>query len=205
MPGFARFPILQSRGKQRAAWEIHQFIAGPTNFGLCPRCRPYATAVSTSAAGVAKSPLLWRQFLSGSGSDTDRPAHIAASQSYEATIVPGDLRTIAHYEDHELDRSRGDADKVAAILGTRTIYDTVTGDSGYASLTDVTSVVDSLNQAALDPNRFQETPLCDQRILCRGGDSESSRIPGSNSASRAGRSHRRSTVREREHAASAGA
>jgi hypothetical protein len=67
-----------------------------------------------------------------------------------------------NFNDHELDRSRGDADRVEAILGTRTVYDTVTGESGYADLTDVTGVVNSLNQAALDPNRFVQIPLRDQ-------------------------------------------
>jgi hypothetical protein len=73
-----------------------------------------------------------------------------------------------NFKDHELDRSRGDADRVEAILGTRTVYDTVTGESGYADLTDVTGVVDSLNQAALDPNRFVQIPLRDQLYPVQG-------------------------------------
>jgi hypothetical protein len=62
----------------------------------------------------------------------------------------------------QLQRSRSAADFDESILGTRTIYDTVTGQSGYANLTDVSGVVDSLNQAALDPNRFVQIPLRDQ-------------------------------------------
>jgi hypothetical protein len=78
-------------------------------------------------------------------------------------------QTQAGYDDinraaneHEYARSRQDADQVEAIIGTRTVYDTVTGESGYANLTDVNAVVDSLNQAALDPNRFVQIPLRDQ-------------------------------------------
>jgi hypothetical protein len=62
----------------------------------------------------------------------------------------------------QLQRSRSAADFDESIIGTRTIYDTVTGQSGYANLTDVNGVVDSLNQAALDPNRFVQIPLRDQ-------------------------------------------
>jgi hypothetical protein len=53
-----------------------------------------------------------------------------------------------------LARSRGNATRVEAILGTRTVYDTVTGESDCADLADVSGVVNSLNQAAFDPNRF---------------------------------------------------
>ena len=66
------------------------------------------------------------------------------------------------FNDYELQRSRHAADFNESIIGTRTIYDTVTGESGYANLTDVNGVVDSLNQAALDPNRFVQIPLRDQ-------------------------------------------
>jgi hypothetical protein len=66
------------------------------------------------------------------------------------------------FNDYELQRSRHSADFDESVLGTRTIYDTVTGQSGYANLTDVNGVVDSLNQAALDPNRFVQIPLRDQ-------------------------------------------
>jgi hypothetical protein len=66
------------------------------------------------------------------------------------------------FRDTQVQRSRSAADFNESIIGTRTIYDTVTGQSGYAKLTDVNSVVDSLNQAALDPNRFIQIPLRDQ-------------------------------------------
>ncbi len=66
------------------------------------------------------------------------------------------------FSDYELQRSRHAADFDESIIGTRTIYDTVTGQTGYADLTDVSGVVDSLNKAALDPNRFVQIPLRDQ-------------------------------------------
>jgi hypothetical protein len=66
------------------------------------------------------------------------------------------------FRDNQLQRSRSAADFNESIIGTRTIYDTVTGQSGYANLTDVNGVVDSLNQVALDPNRFVQIPLRDQ-------------------------------------------
>jgi hypothetical protein len=66
------------------------------------------------------------------------------------------------FSDYELQRSRHAADFDESIIGTRTIYDTVTGQSGYADLSDVSGVVNSLNKAALDPNRFVQIPLRDQ-------------------------------------------
>jgi hypothetical protein len=68
----------------------------------------------------------------------------------------------AQFRDDQLQRSRHAADFNESIIGTRTIYDTVTGESGYANLTDVNSAVDSLNKAALDPNRFVQIPLRDE-------------------------------------------
>jgi hypothetical protein len=68
----------------------------------------------------------------------------------------------AQFRNDQLQRSRRAADFNESIIGTRTIYDTVTGESGYANLTDVNGVVDSLNKAALDPNRFVQIPLRDQ-------------------------------------------
>jgi hypothetical protein len=66
------------------------------------------------------------------------------------------------FANYEWQRSRNAADFNESIIGTRTIYDTVTGETGYANLSDVNGVVDSLNQAALDPNRFVQIPLRDQ-------------------------------------------
>ena len=59
-------------------------------------------------------------------------------------------------------KSRNNADFVETIKGTRTVYDTVTGASGTADLNYVNGVVDNLNRAALDPNRFVQIPLRDE-------------------------------------------
>jgi hypothetical protein len=62
----------------------------------------------------------------------------------------------------ETQKQRATADFIEQIQGTRTVYDTQTGTSSSVSLYDVNGVVDSLNQAALDPNRFVQIPLRDQ-------------------------------------------
>lgn len=61
----------------------------------------------------------------------------------------------------ETQKQRANADFIEQIQGTRTIYDTQTGAVGSANLNDATGVVNSLNQAALDPNRFVQVPLRD--------------------------------------------
>jgi hypothetical protein len=66
------------------------------------------------------------------------------------------------FNDYELQRSRNAADFNESIIGTRTIYNTVTGESGYANLTNVNAVVNGLNQAALDPTQWIQIPLRDQ-------------------------------------------
>ena len=67
----------------------------------------------------------------------------------------------AQWAADETQKQRNTADFIETIKGTRMVYDTQTGTSGYANLSDVTGVVDSLNQAALDPNRFVQVPLRD--------------------------------------------
>ena len=67
----------------------------------------------------------------------------------------------AQWAADETQKQRNTADFIETIQGTRLVYDTQTGASGYANLSDVTGVVDSLNQAALDPNRFVQVPLRD--------------------------------------------
>jgi hypothetical protein len=64
--------------------------------------------------------------------------------------------------DRQLQKQRSAADFIETIKGTRTVYDTATGASGTANLSTVNGVVDSLNQAALDPNRFVQIPLRDE-------------------------------------------
>jgi hypothetical protein len=67
------------------------------------------------------------------------------------------------FQADELQKARNKDDYVEHILGYRTVYDTQTGLSTTADLSDVTGVVNSLNQAALDPNRFVQIPLRDEQ------------------------------------------
>ena len=64
--------------------------------------------------------------------------------------------------DRQLAKQRSAADFIETIKGTRTVYDTATGAAGTADLNSVNGVVDSLNRAALDPNRFVQVPLRDE-------------------------------------------
>jgi FKBP-type peptidyl-prolyl cis-trans isomerase len=66
------------------------------------------------------------------------------------------------WEADELRKQRSAADFIEVIKGTRTVYDRTTGESATANLYYVDGVVDSLNQAALDPNRFVQIPLRDE-------------------------------------------
>jgi hypothetical protein len=66
------------------------------------------------------------------------------------------------FNNYELQRSRNSADFDESIIGTRLIYNTVTGESGYANLPNVNAVVNGLNQAALDPTQWIQIPLRDQ-------------------------------------------
>jgi len=66
------------------------------------------------------------------------------------------------FRDDQLQKSRNNADFVETIRGTRTIYDTQTGESATANLTSAGAVVDDLNKATLDPNRFVQIPLRDE-------------------------------------------
>ena len=92
----------------------------------------------------------------------DQQARSDQHQQYMAQTQAGYDAHNQQFQNYELQRSRNSADFDESILGTRAIYDTVTGQSGYANLTDVNGVVDSLNQAALDPNRYIQIPLRDQ-------------------------------------------
>ena len=67
------------------------------------------------------------------------------------------------FRDDQLQKARNKDDEVEHILGYRTVYDTQTGLSTTADLSDVNGVVNSLNQAALDPNRFVQIPLRDEQ------------------------------------------
>jgi hypothetical protein len=67
----------------------------------------------------------------------------------------------AQWAADETQKQRNTADYIETIKGTRLVYDTQTGASGYANLSDVNGVVNALNQAALDPNRYVQVPLRD--------------------------------------------
>jgi hypothetical protein len=68
-------------------------------------------------------------------------------------------REKAQWAQHETQIQQANADVIEQIQGTRAIVDTQTGQTGSAPLWDVNGVVDSLNQAALDPNRYVAVPL----------------------------------------------
>lgn len=109
-----------------------------------------------AAASQAQMQSQYRQF------QQDQQTRADIHQQYMAQTQAGYDAHNAQFANYEWQRSRNSADFDESIIGTRTIYDTVTGESGYANLSDVNGVVDSLNQAALDPNRFVQIPLRDQ-------------------------------------------
>lgn len=109
-----------------------------------------------AAAANAQMAAQYRQF------QQDQQTRADIHQQYMDQTQAGYDAHNAQFNNYEWQRSRNSADFDESILGTRTIYDTVTGESGYANLSDVNGVVDSLNQAALDPNRFVQIPLRDQ-------------------------------------------
>ncbi len=109
-----------------------------------------------AAAANAQMQAQYRQF------QQDQQTRADIHQQQMAQTQAGYDAHNAQFANYEWQRSRNAADFDESIIGTRTIYDTVTGESGYANLSDVNGVVDSLNQAALDPNRFVQIPLRDQ-------------------------------------------
>jgi hypothetical protein len=72
-----------------------------------------------------------------------------------------DSRTRTEFK-RQLDQSRASADLQELVSGQGTFRDTQTGGVGYADLHEVGPVVAHLNEAVLDPNRFQVFPLRDQ-------------------------------------------
>jgi hypothetical protein len=65
------------------------------------------------------------------------------------------------FQEDMLTKARNKDNVVEQIQGYREVYDTQTGLSANVDLNDVNGVVNSLNQAALDPNRFVQIPLRD--------------------------------------------
>jgi hypothetical protein len=95
---------------------------------------------------------------------------IADGQAQHDAQEEGYAQHNQQFQEDELQKARNKDNQVEQILGYRTVYDTQTGLSTTADLSDVNSVVNSLNAAALDPNRFIQIPLRD----------EQDPIPGSN-------------------------
>jgi len=93
----------------------------------------------------------------------DQDQRFADGQARHAAQEEGYARHNQQFRDDQLQKARGKDDQVEHILGYRTVYDTQTGLSTTADLSDVTGVVNSLNAAALDPNRFVQIPLRDQQ------------------------------------------
>ncbi len=92
----------------------------------------------------------------------DQAQRFADGQARHAEQIAGYQRHNDQWKADELQKSRNAADFIETIKGTRTIYDTQTGATGTADLNYATGVVDSLNNAALDPNRFVQIPLRDE-------------------------------------------
>ncbi len=93
----------------------------------------------------------------------DQAQRFANGQAEHAEQEAGYAAHNQQFRDDQLQKSRNKDDQVEHILGYRTVYDTQTGLSTTADLSNVNGVVDSLNQAALDPNRFIQIPLRDEQ------------------------------------------
>jgi hypothetical protein len=92
----------------------------------------------------------------------DQDQRNATYQEQHAAQMDGYARHNQQWANDEWQKSRNAADFVETIKGTRTVYDTATGATGTADLNYVNGVVNSLNEAALDPNRFVQIPLRDE-------------------------------------------
>ena len=66
------------------------------------------------------------------------------------------------WSNDEWQKQRHAADVQEYLLGSRTVYDTRTGQSGSVDLNYADGVARSLNEATLDPNRFISVPLRDE-------------------------------------------
>jgi hypothetical protein len=93
----------------------------------------------------------------------DQAQRFADGQARHAEQEAGYAAHNQQFNEYENQRSRNKDNQVEQILGYRTVYDTQTGLSTTADLSDVNGVVNSLNAAALDPNRFVQIPLRDQQ------------------------------------------
>jgi hypothetical protein len=87
--------------------------------------------------------------------DTGQAQHQAQEDSY--------AQHNAQFNQDELDKARNKDNFVETIQGTRTVYDTQTGQSTKVDLMTAGATVDEMNQEALDPNRFVQVPLRDEQ------------------------------------------
>jgi hypothetical protein len=92
----------------------------------------------------------------------DQATRNSIYQQQHDAQMQGYARHNAQWQADETQKSRNAADFIETIRGTRTVYDTQTGTAGTADLNYVNGVVDSLNNAAMDPNRFVQIPLRDE-------------------------------------------
>jgi hypothetical protein len=93
----------------------------------------------------------------------DQAQRFANGQALHAEQEAGYAAHNQQFREDQVQKARNKDDQVEHILGYRTVYDTQTGLSTTADLSDVNGVVNSLNQAALDPNRFVQIPLRDEQ------------------------------------------
>jgi FKBP-type peptidyl-prolyl cis-trans isomerase len=98
----------------------------------------------------------------------DQNQRFADGQAAHAEQMAGYQRHNDQFNADMLQRSRNNADFVETIKGTRTVYDTETGQTATVDLNYSTAVVNQLNQATLDPNRFVEIPLRDEMYPVTG-------------------------------------
>lgn len=86
----------------------------------------------------------------------------ANQQAQHAQMMKGFAQHNQQWAAGQLQKSRQNANFVESIRGSRTIYDTLTGERGTTDLNYASGVVNSLNTAANDPNRFVQIPLRDE-------------------------------------------
>jgi hypothetical protein len=113
---------------------------------------------NTQVLGQAENQAL--QTTAQIGRDNMNTQNQIYQQQHQAQM-DGYAQHNAQWAADETQKQRNAADFIETIKGTRLVYDTQTGQSADVNLNYATGVVDSLNQAALDPNRFVQVPLRD--------------------------------------------
>jgi hypothetical protein len=80
----------------------------------------------------------------------------AAWQDQQAQQFADHEQQIAAQEKATHDSS---SDYIEYVLGVRDVYDTQTGQMGSVDLFNASGIVNGMNNAANDPNRFVQIPL----------------------------------------------